>query len=169
MYSTTKRFPASCRFFTQGNCRAGQDCHFAHILPFNGSPKNTIHSVIIEESDLDSPTQDLNSIQKAIRNLELGQLEKKYSAFFQNTTQKDMNTLVDLLLPLEDKEDLKVQLVIPYSYPDTQCTLQIQNSNMTPETKSDIQAAFEDYEWHQMRHKTLVQQLDWLTTHFNNL
>ena len=34
---------------------------------------------------------------------------------------------------------------------------------------SNIQAAFEDYEWHQMRHKTLVQQLDWLTTHFNAL
>ena len=135
MYSTTKRFPASCRFFSQGNCRAGKDCHFAHILPFNGSPKNAIHSVNIEGNDIDSPAQDLNSIQKAIRNLELGQLEKKYSAFFQNTAQKDLNTLIDLLLPLENKEDLKVQLVIPYNYPDTQCTLQIQNSNMTTETK----------------------------------
>ncbi|CEP18559.1 hypothetical protein [Parasitella parasitica] len=123
----------------------------------------------MEDNDVDSPGQDLNSIQKAIRNLEIGQLKKKYSAFFQSTAEKDLNTLIDLLLPLEDKEDLKVQLVIPYNYPDTQCTLQIRNGNMTTETKSDIQAAFEDYEWHQMRHKTLVQQLDWLTAHFNNL
>lgn len=49
--------------------------------------------------------------------------------------QKDMNTLIDLVLPLEDKEDIKVQLIIPYNYPDTQCTLQIQNANMTPQTK----------------------------------
>jgi hypothetical protein len=93
MYTTTKRFPASCRFFTQGNCRAGQECHFAHILPFNGPPKNKTHSVIIGEDNNNnmangpiSPTQDLNSIQKAIRNLELDQLEKKYSTCFQNTT-----------------------------------------------------------------------------------
>jgi hypothetical protein len=88
MYTTTKRFPASCRFFSQGNCRAGQDCHFAHILPFNASPKNKQHTIVMNENnDLSStsPTQDLNSIQKAIRNLELDQLEKKYSAFFQKT------------------------------------------------------------------------------------
>lgn len=176
MYTTSKRFPASCRFFTQGNCRAGSDCQFAHILPFNGQSKNRTHSVNIDEevassgnSSNISSIQDLNSIQIAIRNLELDQLEKRYSNCFQKTTQKDVNTLIDLVLPLEDKEDIKVQLIIPYNYPDTQCTLQIQNTNMTQQTKSNIQAAFEDYEWHQMRHKTLVQQLDWLTTHFNAL
>ncbi|KAG2229834.1 hypothetical protein BDF21DRAFT_417724 [Thamnidium elegans] len=168
MYTTTKRFPASCRFFTQGNCRAGQECHFAHILPFNGSPKNKTHAVIVGE-DSNSSVQDLNSIQKAILNLELDQLEKKYASCFQSTVQKVSNTLIDLILPLENKEDIKVQLIIPYNYPDSQCTLQIQNTNMTSQTKSNIQAAFEDYEWHQMRHKTLVQQLDWLTTHFNAL
>ncbi|GAA5797593.1 hypothetical protein EDC94DRAFT_598817 [Helicostylum pulchrum] len=168
MYTTTKRFPASCRFFTQGNCRAGQECHFAHILPFNGSPKSKTHPVIVGE-DSNSSVQDLNSIQKAILNLELDQLEKKYASCFQSTIQKDSNTLIDLILPLENKEDIKVQLIIPYNYPDSQCTLQIQNTNMTSQTKSNIQAAFEDYEWHQMRHKTLVQQLDWLTTHFNAL
>lgn len=83
MYTTTKRFPASCRFFTQGNCRAGQECQFSHILPFNGSPKNKNQSMINEE---EAPIQDLNSIQKAIRNLELDQLEKKYSTCFQKTT-----------------------------------------------------------------------------------
>lgn len=46
-----------------------------------------------------------------------------------------MNTLIDLILPLEEKEDIKVQLIIPYNYPDTQCTLQIQNPNMTSQTK----------------------------------
>lgn len=55
--------------------------------------------------------------------------------FFFFARQKDMNTLIDLILPLEDKEDIKVQLIIPYNYPDTQCTLQIQNTNMTSQTK----------------------------------
>lgn len=82
MYTTTKRFPASCRFFAQGHCRAGQDCQFAHILSFNGSPKSKNPSLGEEEA----PMGDLNSIQKAIRNLELDQLEKKYSACFQKTT-----------------------------------------------------------------------------------
>lgn len=89
MYTTTKRFPASCRFFTQGNCRAGSDCQFAHILPFNGQPKNRTHSVNIEEESSNnsiSSIQDLNSIQIAIRNLELDQLEKRYSNCFQKTT-----------------------------------------------------------------------------------
>lgn len=157
MYTTSKRFPAPCRFFTQGNCRAGSECQFSHILPFNGPPKNKIHSVNIgDESSSTSSIQDLNSIQTAIRNLELDQLEKIYSACFQKTTyvwlivtivrwdanvlfllirQKDLNTLIDLILPLEEKEDLKVQLIIPYNYPDTQCTLQIQNTNMNSQTK----------------------------------
>jgi hypothetical protein len=99
MYTTTKRFPASCRFFTQGNCRAGSECHFAHILPFHGPTptKTKIHSVVIGEENhpngtssssnsASPPNQDLNSIQKAIRNLELDQLEKKYSTCFQKTT-----------------------------------------------------------------------------------
>ncbi|OBZ81864.1 hypothetical protein A0J61_10087 [Choanephora cucurbitarum] len=157
MYTTPKRFPAPCRFYSQGNCRAGQDCQFAHILPFNTTKLS------------DQPIQDLNSIQKAIRNLELDQLEKKYAPFFQKTIQKDMNTSIDLLLPLETKDDLQVQLIVPYHYPDVQCTLQIQNKDLTPEIKSDIQAAFEDQAWHQMRHKTLVQQVDWLTVHFDSL
>ncbi|KAI8380850.1 hypothetical protein BD560DRAFT_432038 [Blakeslea trispora] len=157
MYTTPKRFPAPCRFYSQGNCRAGQDCQFAHILPFNST-----------KSIEDQPVQDLNSIQKAIRNLELDQLGKKYASFFQKTMQ-DSSTLIDLLLSLEAKDDLQVQLIIPYNYPDVQCTLQIQNKDLTPQSKSDIQAAFEDHEWHQMRHKTLVQQLDWLSTHFNSL
>ncbi|CAO3636286.1 unnamed protein product [Mucor hiemalis] len=115
MYTTTKQFPASCQFFTQGNCRAGSDCQFAHILPFNGQPKNRTHSVNIEEESSNnsiSSIQDLNSIQIAIRNFKLDQLEKRYSNCFQKTTQKDMNTLIDLVLPLEDKEDIRVQLII---------------------------------------------------------
>ena len=85
MYTTSKRFPASCRFFTQGNCRAGSECQFAHILPFNGPPKNKMHSVSIGE-EATSSNSDLNSIQKAIRNLELDQLDKRYGSCFQKTT-----------------------------------------------------------------------------------
>ncbi|KAI8368424.1 hypothetical protein EDC96DRAFT_574277 [Choanephora cucurbitarum] len=122
MYTTPKRFPAPCRFYSQGNCRAGQDCQFAHILPFT-------------TAKLTDQPNDLNSIQKAIRNLELDQLEKKYAPFFQKTIQKDMNTSIDLLLPLETKDDLQVQLIVPYHYPDVQCTLQIQNKDLTPQIK----------------------------------
>lgn len=84
MYTTTKRFPAPCRFFTQGNCRAGQECQFAHILPFNGTPKSKSQAVDVGEESNGSG-QDLHSIQKAILNLEIDQLEKKYANCFQNT------------------------------------------------------------------------------------
>jgi hypothetical protein len=87
-------------------------------------------------------------------------------------------------LPLESDKQIEVHLVIPYNYPDLQCTLQIHNLDLMPEIQryilgwvfffliliyfnSKIQTAFEDDEWHQMKHKTLIQQLDWLTTHFN--
>lgn len=96
MYSTahsTKRFPTACRFFAQGNCRAGDDCLFAHILPIQGVPATNAHAVLIGDNALDdtipipsSPTHDTitnnnsdsHSIQRAIRDLELDQLEKKY-------------------------------------------------------------------------------------------
>ncbi|KAI9482667.1 MAG: hypothetical protein EXX96DRAFT_615679 [Benjaminiella poitrasii] len=163
MYTTTKRFPASCRFFSQGNCRAGQDCQFAHILPFN-------NTTAMDSFQLQQQQQhDLNTIQKAIRNLELDQLEKKYSSFYLNTTHRDGNTILDLLIPLETNEkQLKVQLIIPYTYPDMPCTLQVHNADLTPQIKSDVKAAFEDEEWHQMRHKTLIQQLEWLISHFSS-
>lgn len=61
--------------------------------------------------------------------------EKMEIITFLNNRQKDLNTLIDLVLPLENKEDIKVQLIIPYNYPDSQCTLQIQNANMTSQTK----------------------------------
>ncbi|KAI8047433.1 uncharacterized protein B0P05DRAFT_362506 [Gilbertella persicaria] len=81
MYTTPKRFPAPCRFYSQGNCRAGQDCQFAHILPFHTSKVK-----LGEQNHKDHAIHDSNSIQKAIRNLELDQLEKKYSSFFQRTS-----------------------------------------------------------------------------------
>jgi hypothetical protein len=84
--TNTKRFPAPCRFFSQGNCRAGQDCHFAHILPLKGTPKSKSHSVLIGEALGENCTsQDHNSIQKAIRDLELDQFEKKYQAHLLKT------------------------------------------------------------------------------------
>lgn len=101
MYSTahsTKRFPTACRFFAQGNCRAGDECLFAHILPIHGVPSANAHAVIIGDNALDdttipiasSPTHqsisqnnnsDSHSIQRAIRDLELDQLEKKYKPY----------------------------------------------------------------------------------------
>lgn len=112
------------------------------------------------------------------------ELRKKYlfARNFQN------HTLIELFLHLEDQQ-IDVHLIVPRNYPDTQCTLQIQHTNISPEKKrfllslyinmyymhtysninvaSLIQAAFEDDNWHQMNHKTLVQQLDWLTAYFN--
>jgi hypothetical protein len=43
-----------------------------------------------------------------------------------------------LNIPLENKDDVKVQLIVPFNYPDTQCTLQVQNTNMSPQTKRYI-------------------------------
>lgn len=77
--TSTKRFSPSCRFYNQGNCRAGQDCHFAHILPFNkpftSGSENTKLSI-----------HDLESVQTAIRKSELDQLEKSHSKFIQKKT-----------------------------------------------------------------------------------
>jgi hypothetical protein len=51
---------------------------------------------------------------------------------------KDANTIMKLNIPLENKDDIKVQLIVPFNYPDTQCTLQVQNTNMSPQTKRYI-------------------------------
>lgn len=82
MYTTAKRFPASCRFYAQGNCRAGQDCHFAHILPLSNSPKKVSPVENVETSYSFSPSSS-SSLQKVIRDIEINQLEKKYSPFIQ--------------------------------------------------------------------------------------
>lgn len=74
MYTTPKRFPPTCRFYSQGICRAGQDCSFAHILPFS------------DKSSKNVPGNDLYSIQTAIRELEIDQVEKKYQANIKRTT-----------------------------------------------------------------------------------
>lgn len=74
MYTTPKRFPPICRFYSQGICRAGQDCSFAHILPFSDKISD------------DVPEKDSQSIQKAIRELEIIQVEKKYQRNIKRTT-----------------------------------------------------------------------------------
>ncbi|KAI9276815.1 hypothetical protein BDA99DRAFT_119235 [Phascolomyces articulosus] len=48
---STKRFPTACRFFSQGNCRAGEECLFAHILPIKGIPNNASHQVLFGDMD----------------------------------------------------------------------------------------------------------------------
>ncbi|KAI8981811.1 hypothetical protein BDF20DRAFT_912054 [Mycotypha africana] len=171
MYNTPKRFPAACRFFAQGNCRAGQECHFAHILPLSKPTKNKngISSDDTGHRPSFSLHTDFNTVQKALRELEMDHLEKKYSKFIQKTIQKDFATIVELVLPLENREDLHVQLIIPYDYPDSSCTIQLQQPNMSSEDKHNIQVAFQDYGWHHEHHQSLVQQLAWLTTHFNSL
>ncbi|ORE02993.1 hypothetical protein BCV72DRAFT_338323 [Rhizopus microsporus var. microsporus] len=155
MYNTPKRFPPVCRFYSQGTCRAGQNCNFAHVLPFG------------DKANGNSSDKDPYSIQKAIRDLEVEQVEKKYKANIKKTTNYQNHTSIELALPLESDKQIEVHLVIPYNYPDLQCTLQIYNLDLMPEIQSKIQTAFEDDEWHQMKHKTLIQQLDWLITHFN--
>ncbi|KAI8978960.1 hypothetical protein BDB01DRAFT_256565 [Pilobolus umbonatus] len=167
MYNTPKRFPAPCRFFTQGNCRAGKECHFAHILPIQGVPSKNSHLILIGDAVEDS-IQDLNSIQKAIRNIEIEQL-KKYQSAIQETKQHEDNTTIEILLPLENRDSIKVYLIIPNNYPDIHCTLQIHCEDMTEKRKKEILSAFEDHEWHQMKHKTIVQQLEWLINYFDSL
>lgn len=90
---STKRFPPACRFFAQGQCRAGDECSFAHILPIKGPPINASHAVLFDDAlhELDEPPpQELNagdshSIQSAIRDLEMDQLIKKFRPRFLRT------------------------------------------------------------------------------------
>ena len=87
---STKRFPTACRFFSQGNCRAGEECLFAHILPIKGPPSNAAHQVRFGDAIDDAPNQQKSlstssetpSIHKVIRDHELGQLEKNYKHYF---------------------------------------------------------------------------------------
>lgn len=62
---------------------------------------------------------------------------------------------------------MKVYLIIHNGYPDIHCTLQLQCNGMSQDRKKEIQTSFEDNEWHQMKHKTLVQQIEWLINYFN--
>ncbi|KAJ8661540.1 hypothetical protein O0I10_002807 [Lichtheimia ornata] len=194
MYSTahsTKRFPTACRFFAQGNCRAGDECLFAHILPIHGVPSANAHAVIIGDNALDdttipiasSPTHqsisqnnnsDSHSIQRAIRDLELDQLEKKYKPYKDPSSgPEDSFSMISVSLPLQDTRIdptiLHLDLVIPVDYPDSQCAIRIQNHDLSPQIKQRIEDAFEAHEWHQQRHITLVQQLDWLSVQFPDL
>ncbi|KAI7887118.1 hypothetical protein K492DRAFT_189533 [Lichtheimia hyalospora FSU 10163] len=189
MYSTThstKRFPTPCRFFAQGNCRAGDECLFAHILPIQGVPSTTAHAVLFGDNALDdtipipsSPTithndnsnnSDSHSIQRAIRDLELDQLEKKYKPHIHPSSgPQDSFSVISVSLPLQDSRILHLDLVIPFDYPDSQCAIRIQNHDLSSHIKQRIEEAFEAHEWHQQRHITLVQQLDWLSIQFPDL
>lgn len=110
-----KRFPTACRFFAQGICRAGQSCSFAHILPLEGEPDNSAHAVLFGDAIDDSPgafspqhiagsTTDSHSLQKAIRDLELDQLQKIYDVHYLRTRYRTPIFLLDvarLTLPLK--------------------------------------------------------------------
>ncbi|KAI9492333.1 hypothetical protein BDB00DRAFT_828541 [Zychaea mexicana] len=228
---STKRFPTACRFFSQGNCRAGDECLFAHILPIKGSPSNLSHDLLFGDLDrvdaianrndichhadseasaseplhpqplqppetipataeaeamtiapasLVQPQQrksistssETHSIHKAIRDLELGQLEKNYKPFFQQPSInfKDAYTVLNISLPIPesngDPSELHLQLLIPYDYPQTQCTIQIKNADIAAGVKGFIEKSFEKCEWQQQRHLTLLQHLDWLKSNF---
>ncbi|KAI8329739.1 hypothetical protein BC941DRAFT_506605 [Chlamydoabsidia padenii] len=153
MYATTthtKRFPTQCRFFTQGNCRAGQDCHFAHTLPLKGQPNgDTVqHAVLFgDEATLDLEPE---SIQKAIRVLELDQLGRTYKDQILKTTMTDAGTLVAF--------DDGVELLVPYRYPDLPCSIRL-NKDSDSSSQQQIYEKFESYQ-HQLKHMTLVQQLN---------
>lgn len=91
---SVKRFPTACRFFSQGNCREGEGCLFAHILPLLGTPNNESHAVVFGDAFAEqqpmqhqsaSFSSDSHSLQKAIRDLEIDQLEKKFRPHFHQT------------------------------------------------------------------------------------
>ncbi|KAI8140036.1 hypothetical protein BJV82DRAFT_672135 [Fennellomyces sp. T-0311] len=180
---SAKRFPTACRFFSQGNCRAGDECMFAHILPIKGSPSNAAHQVRFGDAIDDEPLQQKSlstssetpSIHKVIRDHELGQLEKNYKHYFREPSKNvnDEFTVVNIDLPLPDNgavpSQLELQMLVPCEYPQTQCTIQIKNANIAPGIKGYIEDAFETYEWHQRRHLTLLQHLDWLKSNFAGL
>ncbi|CAO3662572.1 unnamed protein product [Rhizopus stolonifer] len=89
------------------------------------------------------PEKDSQFIQKAIRELEIIQVEKKYQRNIKRTTNFQNHTLVELLLDLEKDQQIDVHVVIPRLYPDIHCTLQVQHTDLSSEKKSVIQAAFE--------------------------
>lgn len=126
--SHTKRFPTQCRFFTQGNCRAGQDCHFAHTLPLEGQSHghSVQHSILFgDEAALDLEPE---SIQK-VRDLELDQLERTYKDQILKTIMTDVGTCLILVAfdGLHDGGEDFVELLIPYQYPDVPCSIRLNN------------------------------------------
>ncbi|ORZ25905.1 hypothetical protein BCR42DRAFT_401181 [Absidia repens] len=159
--SHTKRFPTHCRFFSQGNCRAGQECHFAHSLPLKGSPHghSVQHTVLFgDEASLDLEPE---SIQKAIRDLELDQLDRTYKDQIQKTTLTDACSSFFL-----DLSCGSVELLIPYHYPDLPCSIRLAPDSALPkQTQQQLYETFESYQ-HQLKHMTLVQQLDNISSTF---
>ncbi|KAL0083967.1 CCCH-type zinc finger transcription factor [Phycomyces blakesleeanus] len=159
----TKRFPTPCRYYAQGSCRAGQECVFSHVLPLQGKPSEIPHPVLL------CPSDDMaNSLQSAIRDLELDQLENKYRPFYKSTNITTLVTIIELVIPSNHPLLAHFFLFIPSDYPDAHCVLQL-DSSLSLEIQSRVQQAFEDHAWHHNRHTTLVQQLDWLCTHHFSL
>ncbi|KAI8098892.1 uncharacterized protein BX664DRAFT_319869 [Halteromyces radiatus] len=166
MYATTshtKRFPSQCRFFTQGNCRAGQECQFAHTLPLKGTPhSHTVpHTVLFgDEATLDLEPE---SIQKAIRDLELDQLDRAYKDHIQKTTMTDTCTC----LLFDSLTCGSIELLIPYHYPDLPCSIRLDHDPTIPQhIKQQMNETFESFQ-HQLKHMTLVQQIDRLCSSFS--
>ncbi|KAI8379478.1 uncharacterized protein BYT42DRAFT_568946 [Radiomyces spectabilis] len=166
--SPRKRFPTPCRFFAQGICRAGQECLFAHLLPMQGTPRNEHHAVFTDDMIDDALPTPSNSIQKAIRDLEMNQLHKKYKSRFRKISTNNHHTIIEVALPQHANSAI-LHLYIPNDYPDVQCTIRIQNTNNAPEVTWHIQDALKTQPWHHMRHTTLVQQLDWISTEIATL
>ncbi|KAI9318074.1 hypothetical protein BX666DRAFT_1934551 [Dichotomocladium elegans] len=167
---STKRFPTACRFFSQGNCRAGDNCLFAHILPIKGTPSNTAHAVVFGDALDESPVP----LQKAICDIELDQLEKKYNVTVHHSSKPhDTHSVVTINMPLQDTQSgifaLHLDLFIPINYPDSQCTIRILNPDLAEDQKRSIEKEFQAQSSHQQRRIPLVQQLDWLSSRIADL
>ncbi|KAI7869204.1 hypothetical protein BDF14DRAFT_1880374 [Spinellus fusiger] len=153
----TKRFPAQCRYYSQGSCRAGEECVFSHVLPLKG-PQET-----------EGVADDMaHSLQCAIRDLELEQLENKYRRYYKSTHVSPAATRIELVIPSNHPLLVRFSLLIPNDYPDAHCTLHL-NSTIPEKVQSHLQHSFEENAWQHNRHSTLVQQLDWFCAHHSSL
>ncbi|KAG2226490.1 hypothetical protein INT45_014234 [Circinella minor] len=94
---STKRFPTACRFFSQGNCRAGEDCLFAHILPIKGIPNNASHQVLFGDiDDIDAMLDTHNHNNNNNNNNEVHEIETPTTFNIKNmsTTTTTTTTII---------------------------------------------------------------------------
>ncbi|KAI8064702.1 hypothetical protein BC940DRAFT_305118 [Gongronella butleri] len=131
MYATTthtKRFPTLCRFFQQGHCRAGNDCHFSHPLPLTDGPgyvPPTHHAICAGNDEWLDDSQ---------RRLHLQQLDTALASHIRvNLTHTDY-TRIELDMPFGP-----LTLTVPHDYPWAPCLFDLpENTESIPDWKAEM-------------------------------
>ncbi|KAI8060798.1 hypothetical protein BC940DRAFT_311371 [Gongronella butleri] len=109
----------------------------------------------------------------ASRQVQLDQLQKRFSASFKTIQSTDKGTTVRLALPPSDPdfpfdlESLLVQLEVPAAYPRQQCTLTVLNSDIPKGFALNVERGYAEYVG--SVETTLVRQFGWLDRQLETL